>query len=119
MCYIWLYFWQESTTDEELKEFTHPIHVADLFTPNATRPTRIDMKPTVDGLSKLLLFNAFTKAKKENAIDLAVKEAKKYPYSLKEETVVRKSFQCKLVKSEVKESVNIFISRTFMGLHLT
>ena len=61
-----------------------------MFTPNATKPTNIHVNYTVEGLSKLLLFNAYTKTKSENAADFIIEEAKKYPYTLKEEREVRK-----------------------------
>ena len=69
---------------------SHPIHIADLFTPNATKTTNVHVNYTVEGLSKLLLFNAYAKAKSENAADFVVEEAKKYPYTLKKEREVRK-----------------------------
>ena len=88
-------------SEVELKNITHshPIHIADLFTPNAPNPTNVHVDYSVEGLSKLLLFNAFAKAKSENVADLVLEEAKKYPYNLKEEREVRK-LKIKLVNSE-------------------
>ena len=74
----------------EFKNVTHshPIHTADLFTPNAPNPTNVHVDYSVEGLSKLLLFNAFAKAKSENVADLVMEEARRYPYTLKKERQV-------------------------------
>ena len=47
------------------------------------------MNYTIEGLAKLLLFNAYSRAKSENVDELVVEEAKKYPYNRKEEKAVR------------------------------
>ena len=79
-------------SEAELKNITHshPIHIADLFTLNASNPTNIRVNYNVEGLSKLLLFNAYAKSKSENLADFVMEEAKKYGYILKKESEVRK-----------------------------
>ena len=62
---------------------SHPIHIAELFTPNSKKPTKIDLNYTVAGLSKLLLFNAYAKAQSENFSSYIRREAMKYPYPKK------------------------------------
>ena len=57
---------------------------------NAPNPTNIHVPYTVEGVSKLLLFNAYAKANSENIADLVMQEAKKYPYTLKKEREARK-----------------------------
>ena len=73
---------------QESNTYRHPIHISDLFTPNAQSPTNVQADYTVDGLAKLLLFNAYTKAKSDNASDFIMDEARKYPYTKKEEIEV-------------------------------
>ena len=75
---------------EHLAHHSHPIHIADLFTPNAPNPTNVHVDYSVEGLSKLLLFNAYAKARSENVPEFILQEARKYPpYTLKEEREVR------------------------------
>ena len=62
---------------------SHPIHIAELFTPNSKKPTKIDVNYTVAGLSKLLLFNAYAKAQSQNFDSYIIAEATKYPYPKK------------------------------------
>ena len=62
---------------------SHPIHIAELFTPNSKKPTKIDVNYTVAGLSKLLLFNAYARAQSENFSSYIRREAMKYPYPKK------------------------------------
>lgn len=79
-------------TDAEFNEIihSHPIHIADLFTPNTPNPTNVQVDYNVEGLAKLLLFNAYAKSKSGNVADFVMEEAKKYPYTLKKEREVRK-----------------------------
>lgn len=62
---------------------SHPIHIAELFTPNSKKPTKIDVNYTVAGLSKLLLFNAYARAQLQNFSSYISREAMKYPYPKK------------------------------------
>ena len=84
---------------------------------NAHNPTNIHIPYTVEGLSKLLLFNAYAKANSENIADLVMQEAKKYPYTLKKEREVRK-----LKLNRQNEKDNTFPSikyRIHMEFHLS
>ena len=63
---------------------SHPVHISELFMPHSLKPTKMDLKYNVAGLSKLLLFNAYAKAQTENFRDYVINEAKKYPYPMKE-----------------------------------
>ena len=62
---------------------THPIHIAELFTPYGVEPTNITLNYTVAGLSKLLLFNAYARARSNNFTEIVHAEAQKYPYPRK------------------------------------
>ena len=62
---------------------SHPIHIAELFTANSKKPTKIDVNYTVAGLSKLLLFNAYARAQSQNFNSYIITEATKYPYPKK------------------------------------
>ena len=59
---------------------SHPIHIGELFTPHAQKPTKIDVNYTVTGLSKLLLFKAYAQTQTENITAYVIEEAMKYPY---------------------------------------
>lgn len=91
LCEVKVYL-QETLSEAELQNFTHthPIHIADLFTANAPNPTNIQVDYSVEGLSKLLLFNAYAKARSEQVTELIMQEARKYPYNLKQQSEVRK-----------------------------
>ena len=68
--------------DEEIGvPLSHPIHIAELFTPNSQKPTKINLNYTVTGLAKLLLFNAYAQTQSENINSYISEEAMKYPYS--------------------------------------
>ena len=75
---------------------SHPVHISELFTPNSLKPTKMDLKYTVKGLSKLLLFNAYAKAQTENFRDYVIAEAKKYPYPMKENLTTVREFLTEL-----------------------
>ena len=78
----------QETPSSEDATYDHPIHISDLFTPYAESPTNVKVDYRVEGLTKLLLFNAYTKAKTDNVADFVTNEAEKYPYTLKKEIKV-------------------------------
>ena len=83
---------QETLSEAEFNNFTntHPVYIADLFTANAPNPTNIQVDYSVEGLSKLLLFNAYAKARSEEVTEFILQETRKYPYTLKQQSEVRK-----------------------------
>ena len=62
---------------------SHPIHISELFTPYAIKPSDIPIRYNVKGLAKLLLFNDYARAHSENFFDLVLEEANKYNYTMK------------------------------------
>ena len=70
---------------------SHPIHISELFTPNAKRPTNLTVDYSVHGLAKLLIFNAFAQTQSNNVTDFTIREAMKYPYLIKDDLKVSKT----------------------------
>ena len=91
----------QASQSSENATYDHPIHISDLFTPYAQSPTNVKVDYTVEGLTKLLLFNAYTKAKTDNVDDFFIEEAEKYPYTLKKEMEVnKKNSKSRMLKLE-------------------
>ena len=62
---------------------SHPIHISELFTPYAIKPSNILIRYNVKGLAKLLLFNDYARANSKNFTKFVLEEAKKYNYTIK------------------------------------
>ena len=72
---------EQNKTEIDIDEpLSHPINIAELFTPYGVEATNVTLNYTEAGLSKLLVFNAYARAHSHNFTDFITREAKKYPY---------------------------------------
>ena len=62
---------------------SHPIHISELFTPYAIKPTDIPIGYNVKGLAKLLLFNDYARAQSKDFTEFVLEEAMRYNYTKK------------------------------------